>query len=100
MNKVPFYVQIGASLIQTHARLNSRLATVLKKEGLTGCNFAECNYQMECGKCVVMIEGCKKQIGTGEMNFLSDLGFSEDNFRCSCQVRITDDFKDVIVKLL
>jgi len=100
MNSVPFYIQIGTHLIKTQARLNARLATVLRKEGLTMSDFSECNYQMECGKCVVMIEGCRNQVERAEMDFLSGMGFSEETFRCSCQVRVTEDFKDAIVKLV
>ena len=43
---VSFFLKVGQCVIPTEARINTRLATVIRKEGLVTDGFSECGYNL------------------------------------------------------
>jgi ferredoxin len=100
MSKVRILFSIGQGLIETQARVGSKLANTIRKEGLAKIDFSECLYKLECGKCIVSCsDGVLGQPGPDEELLLSQKG-AQLNHRCACQVIVSEDFKDKVIKLL
>lgn len=100
MSKIRFFIQVGSGLVETFARENSKLATVLRREGITSEDFSTCNYQLKCASCVVTlpenIRGCPS---TDEEYLLISKGIDIEK-RCSCQVRVSEEFEDEVIKYI
>jgi ferredoxin len=96
---VTFFLQLGSCVIKTTAKDQTRLATIIRRLGYSS-NFSECNYQMNCGKCLVSIQGLDEAVSPEESSFLVKLGHSSEDIRCSCQVRVSKALADKVVKPL
>jgi ferredoxin len=96
---VTFFLQLGSCVIKTTAKDQTRLATIIRSFGYSA-NFSECNYQMNCGKCLVSIQGLEETVSPEESNFLGKLGHSSEDVRCSCQVRVSEALAEKVVKPL
>ncbi|CAG9318739.1 unnamed protein product [Blepharisma stoltei] len=100
MPKIRFFIQVGSGMIETMAREGSILATVLRREGITKADFSNCNYQLECGTCTVNLpEDLKGVPLPNEEQLLMQKG-KDMNVRCSCQVRVSEEFKDRVIKYI
>jgi len=91
---------MGSTLTEVSGRLNSRLATVLKRSEVVTPDFAECNYKLTCASCAVRIDEriTLPQISKEEEDLLANLGYTDPQFRCSCQLRLTFDYQDKLIK--
>ena len=90
--------QIGAGILETEARVGSRLANVIRKEGFGNMDFSECWYKLECGKCAIKnSDGLLGSPSMEEERLLADKGLN--NFRCACQVIVNRDMENKIIEL-
>ena len=98
MSKIKLLLQFGSGIFEIQARVGSRLATIIRKEGLGNQDFAECQYKLECAKCAIFnTDGILGNPTYEEEKLLAEKGFI-NNFRCSCQVVINEEMENKIIK--
>lgn len=99
MSRVKLLFQLGSGICQVEARIGSRLANVIRKEGYANSDFAECKYKLECGKCAISNkDGVLGYPSIEEERLLTSKGFF-NNFRCACQVIVNEDMESKVIKL-
>jgi ferredoxin len=99
MSKIKLIFQIGHGIVETQARIGSRLVNVMRKEGLANSEFYECNYKLECAKCTVYNEiGTLGYPSIEEEKLLASKGYY-NNVRCACQVIIDEKMDNNVVRI-
>lgn len=98
---VQFFVQSSSGVLQISAKHNSRLFTVLMKEGFASDSMFKCAGKLECGRCVVQVDPLVAgDAQPSEMELLEASGKGAEGFRCSCQLRIGTEMAGKVVRLL
>ena len=99
MSKIRLLFQLGSGLCEAEARIGTRLANVIRREGYGNTDFAECMYKLECGKCAISNkEGILGYPSVEEERLLASKGYIS-NFRCSCQVIVDECMENKVIKL-
>jgi ferredoxin len=92
------FITKGGVVTEIIAKQSAVLAQVIKNSGLVGSGFAQCGFNLECGTCAVKVKPIIQEPDIEEEILLKSIG-KYDNYRCSCQVILTEDMNNASIEI-
>jgi ferredoxin len=95
---IRLFIKSLARTGEVYARQGQLLAEVIKASGMADSEFGYCGFGLECATCAVKLGRSVGDMSIEEEVMLKAIGKGNE-YRCSCQIKVTADMEDLTIEL-